>query len=75
MNDSPNELEENEKTVINLLEEGEYFGEISCCTGMMNTASVQVIANVQNLIIASMPARVFKELEENAPSIYLNFRN
>lgn len=51
--------EDSNEKIINLLKEGDYFGEIACCTGMMNTASVRAVANQPILVVASMPALIF----------------
>jgi CRP-like cAMP-binding protein len=51
--------EDIDEKVINILKEGDYFGEIACCTGMMNTASIRAVANLPILVVASMPVVIF----------------
>ena len=51
--------EDRDDNIINTLKEGDYFGEIACCTGMMNTATVRAVADLPILVVASMPKSIF----------------
>lgn len=61
-----------------MLSKGDYFGEISCITGMMNTANVLATFDdregINYIILANLPAEVIRRLEETAPSIFLGFK-
>ena len=74
-------VHEADKLVIKTLGKGEYFGEVAAMTGHKHTATVRVKksnsefqSTEQSLIVAAMPNKVFKRLEEEVPASFLTFK-